>query len=208
MKKRDTSLFTDWVLNNRFSVGLINVLLVLVIVLVFNKISFILNPVNTFISAILPPLLVAMVQYYLMEPVVDKLEEKFKVPRTVTIMVIFAIVTVFLIWAINSLIPVVQSQIDSLVKNWPTIWKNSTNAVDELLHSPKFSGLRDSLQKQMTSLQKNFSKSMGSTVSSALGNLTSAVTVATAVFTTLATAAFCGQVRSPALGAGDQQAAA
>lgn len=121
MKKRDTSLFTDWVLNNRFSVGLINVLLVLVIVLVFNKISFILNPVNTFISAILPPLLVAMVQYYLMEPVVDKLEEKFKVPRTVTIMVIFAIVTVFLIWAINSLIPVVQSQIDSLVKNWPTI---------------------------------------------------------------------------------------
>ncbi len=55
MKKRDTSLFTDWVLNNRFSVGLINVLLVLVIVLVFNKISFILNPVNTFISAILPP---------------------------------------------------------------------------------------------------------------------------------------------------------
>ena len=115
MKKRDTSLFTDWVLNNRFSVGLINVLLALVIVLVFNKISFILNPVNTFISAILPPLLVAMVQYYLMEPVVDKLEEKFKVPRTVTIMVIFAIVTVFLIWAINSLIPVVQSQIDSLV---------------------------------------------------------------------------------------------
>jgi hypothetical protein len=76
MKKRDTSLFTDWVLNNRFSVGLINVLLVLVIVLVFNKISFILNPVNTFISAILPPLLVAMVQYYLMEPVVDKLEEE------------------------------------------------------------------------------------------------------------------------------------
>ena len=67
MKKRDTSLFTDWVLNNRFSVGLINVLLALVIVLVFNKISFILNPVNTFISAILPPLLVAMVQYYLME---------------------------------------------------------------------------------------------------------------------------------------------
>ncbi|MCD5537819.1 AI-2E family transporter [Lactobacillus delbrueckii] len=190
MKKRDTSLFTDWVLNNRFSVGLINVLLVLVIVLVFNKISFILNPVNTFISAILPPFLVAMVQYYLMEPVVDKLEEKFKVPRTVTIMVIFAIVTVFLIWAINSLIPVVQSQIDSLVKNWPTIWKNSTNAVDELLHSPKFSGLRDSLQKQMTSLQKNFSKSMGSTVSSALGNLTSTVTVATAVFTTLATAPF------------------
>ena len=124
MKKRDTSLFTDWVLNNRFSVGLINVLLALVIILVFNKISFILNPVNIFISAIMPPVLVAMVQYYLMEPVVDKLEEKFKVPRTVTILVIFAIVTVFLIWAINSLIPVVQSQIDSLVKNWHTIWKN------------------------------------------------------------------------------------
>ena len=74
MKKRDTSLFTDWVLNNRFSVGLINVLLALVIILVFNKISFILNPVNTFISAIMPPVLVAMVQYYLMEPVVDKTE--------------------------------------------------------------------------------------------------------------------------------------
>ena len=37
MKKRDTSLFTDWVLNNRFSVGLINVLLALVIVLVLTR---------------------------------------------------------------------------------------------------------------------------------------------------------------------------
>jgi hypothetical protein len=138
-------------------------------------------------------------------------------------MVIFAIVTVFLIWAINSLIPVVQSQIDSLVKNWPTIWKNSTNAVDELLHSPKFSGLRDSLQKQMTSLQKNFSKSMGSTVLQRPGEFNqrghrsdsrlhdpghSSVFALLYAERRAQTAAFSGQVRSPALGAGDQQVAA
>ncbi|GHV96897.1 AI-2E family transporter [Lactobacillus nasalidis] len=190
MKKRETSIFTEWVLNNRFSVGLINVLLTLVIILVFNKISFVLSPINTFVSAVLPPILVALVQYYLMNPLVDLLEKRFKVPRPVTILAIFALVTVFLVWVINSLIPVVQNQIDSLVKNWPTIWKNSTNTVDDLLHSPRFSGLRDSLQKQLTSLQQDFSNTLGSTVTNALSNLTSAVSVATAIFTTLATAPF------------------
>ena len=57
MKKKKDSIFTQWVLDNRFSVGLINIFLCLVIVLIFNKVSFVLNPVKTFMWAILPPVI-------------------------------------------------------------------------------------------------------------------------------------------------------
>lgn len=190
MKKKADSVFSQWVLNNRFSVGLINVLLTLIIILVFNRISFIFDPVNVFLGAVMPPVIVALLQYYLMNPVVNRLEKRFKVPRTITILAIFALVTLLIIWMINSMIPVVQNQINSLVKNWPAIWKNATEAIDDLLSKPKLSGLRDSIQKQLTSLQKDMNQLTGSAVSNAFSNLTNAVNVAASVFTTLATAPF------------------
>ena len=49
------SFFEKWFLNNRFSVILFNLLLFFLIIWVFNKISFVLNPAWVFFSAILPP---------------------------------------------------------------------------------------------------------------------------------------------------------
>ena len=76
-----------------------------------------LNPFWTFFNAIFPPILVASIQYYLMDPVVDWMEKKLKVPRIITIILLFVIVVGGLIWIINTLIPIIQHQTDSLVKN-------------------------------------------------------------------------------------------
>lgn len=189
MKKKD-SIFTQWVLDNRFSVGLINIFLCLVIVLIFNKVSFVLNPVKTFMWAILPPVILALLQYYLMNPVVDWLEKKFKVPRTVTILLIFALVICFLVWMINTLIPLLQHQIQSLIDNWPSIWKNASETVQGVLKDPRMGTVRASIDKQLASLQKNMSQIGDKAIGNALSSLTSAVNVAATVFMTLFTAPF------------------
>src|SRR5699024_4313547 len=82
---RGGTVFKKWFLDNRFSIVLLNVLLFFLIIWVFNKVSFVLNPAWIFFSAILPPLLLAVIQYYIMNPVVDWCERKFKIPRVVTI---------------------------------------------------------------------------------------------------------------------------
>ncbi len=190
MKKKKDNIFTQWVLDNRFSVGLINIFLCLVIVLIFNKVSFVLNPVKTFMWAILPPVILALLQYYLMNPVVDWLEKKFKVPRTVTILLIFALVICFLVWMINTLIPLLQHQIQSLLDNWPSIWKNASETVQGVLKDPRMGTVRASIDKQLASLQKNMSQIGDKAIGNALSSLTSAVNVAATVFMTLFTAPF------------------
>ena len=190
MKKKKDNIFTQWVLDNRFSVGLINIFLCLVIVLIFNKVSFVLNPVKTFIWAILPPVILALLQYYLMNPMVDWLEKKFKVPRTVTILLIFALVICFLVWMINTLIPLLQHQIQSLIDNWPSIWKNASETVQGVLKDPRMGTVRASIDKQLASLQKNMSQIGDKAIGNALSSLTSAVNVAATVFMTLFTAPF------------------
>ena len=93
-KSKKETLFKKWFLDNRFSIVLLNILLFFLIIWIFKKISFVLNPAWVFFSAILPPLLLAVIQYYVMNPVVDWFEKKFKVPRVATILVLFLFVLI------------------------------------------------------------------------------------------------------------------
>ena len=169
-KHRGETLFKRWFLNNRFSIVLLNILLFFLIIWVFNKISFVLNPAWVFFSAILPPLLLALIQYYIMNPVVDWFEKKFRVPRVLTIIVLFLFVVIAMIWIINILVPIAQHQINSLVKNWPHIWNDAVNATQNALRDPRLHSVKGSIQ--------------------GIGNISSAVSIITMIVMTLLTAPF------------------
>ena len=189
-KRTHRTVFEKWFLNNRFSIILVNILLFFLIIWVFNKISFVLNPAWLFFSAILPPLLLAVIQYYIMNPLVDILEKKLKVPRVLTIVVLFIIVIAILIWIINTLIPIAQGQINALIKNWPHIWNDSTNAVQEALRDPRLHSVMSNLQSMVDNAQKTLFRSGQDAFNTTLGNITSAVNIITMVGMTLLTAPF------------------
>lgn len=189
-KRTHRTVFEKWFLNNRFSIILVNILLFFLIIWVFNKISFVLNPAWLFFSAILPPLLLAVIQYYIMNPLVDILEKKLKVPRVLTIVVLFIIVIAMLIWIINTLIPIAQGQINALIKNWPHIWNDSTNAVQEALRDPRLHSVKSNLQSMVDNAQKTLFRSGQDAFNTTLGNITSAVNIITMVGMTLLTAPF------------------
>lgn len=188
--RKKANFFEKWFLDNRFSVILFNLLLFFLIIWVFNKISFVLNPAWMFFSAILPPVLLATIQFYVMNPVVDWLEKKWRVPRVLTIIVLFLIVVVALIWIINTIIPIVQEQINSLVKNWPKIWDDAVNATQNALRDPRLNSVRSNIDKIIDNTQKTLFKSGQTTVNVALTNISSAVSIITMIIMTLMTAPF------------------
>lgn len=189
-QSQKATLFDKWFLNNRFSVVLFNLLLFFLIIWVFNKISFVLNPAWVFFSAILPPILLAIIQYYIMNPLVDYLERKFKVPRVATIVVLFVIVVVALIWIINTLIPIVQTQLNSLIKNWPHIWNDAVNVTQNTLKDPRLQDVRNNMKKIVDSAQKTLFKTIQGTINGAISNISSAVSIITMIVMTLVTAPF------------------
>ena len=189
-KSKKETLFKKWFLDNRFSIVLLNILLFFLIIWIFKKISFVLNPAWVFFSAILPPLLLAVIQYYVMNPVVDWFEKKFKVPRVATILVLFLFVLIALIWIINILVPIAQNQINSLINNWPHIWNDAVNATQNALRDPRLHEVKGSLQGMIDNTQKTLFKSGQSTINATLDNISSAVSIITMIVMTLLTAPF------------------
>lgn len=187
-KTKRVTFFEKWFLNNRFSIILFNLLLFFLIIWMFNKISFVLNPAWAFFNAILPPILLAVIQYYIMNPVVDWLEKKWRVPRTVTIVVLFILVVVALIWIINTIIPIVQGQINSLVKNWPRIWNDAVNSTQEALRDPRLHSVRGNLDKMISNAQRTLFKSGQEAFNNTLSSISSAVSIITMIAMTLITA--------------------
>ncbi|MBU3828989.1 MAG: AI-2E family transporter [Candidatus Lactobacillus pullistercoris] len=184
------SFFEKWFLNNRFSVILFNLLLFFLIIWVFNKISFVLNPAWVFFSAILPPVLLAIIQYYVMNPLVDWLEKHWRIPRVVTIIALFLLVIVILIWIINTIIPIVQGQINALIKNWPHIWDDAVNATQTTLRDPRLHSVRGNIDKIVDNTQKTLFKSGQDAVNATITNISSAVSIITMIVMTLLTAPF------------------
>lgn len=107
-----------------------------------------------------------------------------------TIVVLFIIVIAILIWIINTLIPIAQGQINALIKNWPHIWNDSTNAVQEALRDPRLHSVKSNLQSMVDNAQKTLFRSGQDAFNTTLGNITSAVNIITMVGMTLLTAPF------------------
>lgn len=180
-------LWRDWLLNNRFTIVMINLLLFFLVIFIFNQISFVLNPFWAFFNAIFPPILLATLQYYLMDPVVDFLQDRFHVPRTLTIVLLFVLIVLLLVWLLNWIVPIVQAQMTSLIKNWPHYWHGAQAAFQHAARDPHFHYLRRDVNKWIAKLRWGLAHF---DVGNAFSSLNSAVNVVVMTFTTLLTAPF------------------
>jgi len=138
----------------------------------------------------MPPVILALVLYYLINPLINVLESKFHVNRIISITFVFIIILALLIWGVMSLIPFVQSQVDSLVKNWPQYWNSLNKSLQNMFSDPKLHMVKERLIQTNTSVTKSFEKSMDQILPQTMNNLSSAVSVLTNVVVILMTAPF------------------
>lgn len=178
--------FKRWFLGNKVVSGLLILLLILVNIFVFSKVSYVLNPVKGFLEIVGLPVILSMVLYYLLNPVIDWMEEK-KIPRVYGIAIVFLIIVGLLIWGVTTLIPLIRNQLSSLVSNWPEYWSNITTQIDGLLRSDVFSQIElqfqefnDNLMNSLSAQANVLLDSTFSSIGSVVGTITSIVI---AVFT-------------------------
>lgn len=188
--ERKRSWFYKWFLNNQLTVILINIFLVFLIIYLFSKISFVFAPIGQIMDIVMPPVILALILYYLINPLINVLETKFHVNRIISITFVFIIILALLIWGVMSLIPFVQGQVDSLIKNWPQYWDSLNKSLQNMFSDPKLHVFKERLIQTNTSVTKSFEKSMDKILPQTFNNLSSAVGVLTNVLVILMTAPF------------------
>ena len=181
-KTSQRSIFYRWWLNNKMVTSLLIILLLLAIIYMMKRVNFIFQPLAELFAAVGAPIILAGIFYYLLNPMVDWVEQKYHVSRTVTIAGQFIILALLIVWGLAVFIPWISDQVVSLVHHWPTYWRRMVNIVDDMTSDKRFDGVNDwlnetndDLTKWLTNYSTEYAKRGISGVGSVLGTLTSTV---------------------------------
>lgn len=91
----------------------IGILIVLTIILIFRKVAIFLTPFADFISTLFTPIVMSLLFYYLLRPLIYFLE-KFNIPRLLTIVCIYVLLVIAIIFFIAYIGPILTEQITAL----------------------------------------------------------------------------------------------
>ncbi|MCD2257275.1 AI-2E family transporter [Lactobacillus sp. CC-MHH1034] len=188
--KPKRSIFFKWILNNKFTVFLLNILIILLIILLFTKVRFVFAPVGKFLNVVAPPIFLAAVFYYLMEPLVALLERKWHWKRMVSITILFILLVGLLALGISLLIPYIQKQTQSLVANWPQYWQAVQDWLKNISGQPSFRPIKDQLNASTDTITKSIGSWFQKNFVSTFSNIGSAVGTVTTIIVNVITAPF------------------
>lgn len=180
-EKRPLSWFWKWFLNNQAVTSLLVVLLVLLILFMFTKVSYLFEPIWQFLAIVRLPIILAGILYYLMNPAVDYLERK-GIKRIYSIFGLFILVIGLIVWGVVVIVPKIQEQSMSFVENLPGYLDIIENKVNEILSDPIFSQVQDQLEASnekliasMTDIIQNLSRSTIQNIGSFFGAVATVV---------------------------------
>lgn len=109
-------------------------LLIFLIIFVGVKINFVFRPVGLLVQTLFFPFLIAGVLYYLFRPLVNFLQLK-KVPRALSILLIYLIAAVMISSLVYFVGPILQKQINSLIDSTPAFIEWIKEKITELQHN-------------------------------------------------------------------------
>ncbi|MGN7761700.1 AI-2E family transporter [Paenibacillus sp. 22594] len=111
--------FKKFFLNNRFVVTLLIVLLIGINILVFSKVPFIFKPISVLLHTVAAPLLLSGIAYYLLNPLVDRLERRSKIRRPYGIAILYLLIAGIITLILLTVIPMIRTQLVGLIDNFP-----------------------------------------------------------------------------------------
>lgn len=174
--------FKKFFLNNKFVVWLLIVLLTGLTILVFSKIPFVFKPLSVLLHTVAAPLLLSGIAYYLLNPLVDRLEKRSRVKRAYGIVILYLIIIGIITLILLTVIPLIRTQLMGLIDNFP---QYSTQIQDEFLQltgSELFSKLQSSvgtdlsdITGKVTAWASTFLNNAASGVGNFVGTLTEIV---------------------------------
>ncbi|AEF25415.1 membrane protein [Streptococcus parauberis KCTC 11537] len=154
-KKNDSQLsetwFYKWVLNNQALSIMLVVLVFLLTILVFTKVSFLFRPIFSFLTILMLPLVISTILYYLTKPSVD-LIENLGPNRTTSIFIVFGLIICILIWAFSGLIPMISNQMTTFLKDLPKYVGTVNQEANKFLENKWLVSYQAELQDMLTNI--------------------------------------------------------
>ncbi len=180
-RKPPVSWFWKWFLNNQIVTGLLIVLLILLNINLFTRVSYLFTPVWQFLAIVGLPIILAGILYYLMNPVVDYFEKK-GLKRLYSIIALFVLVIGLLVWGVVVIVPKIQEQTLSFIDNFPLYVKVVERTLNELFSDPIFSQVQEQLSTSgerlmasLTEIIQNVSKTTFQNLGNFFGALASII---------------------------------
>ncbi|ENG5639959.1 cell elongation protein CozEb [Staphylococcus aureus] len=164
------SRYMKFVGGNDLVFSLIALVLLGIVIFIFEKVSYVFDPFIIVFKTIAAPIIVSLILFYLFNPIVNMME-RYRIPRVAGISIIYlAVVGVFTL-IVNLLIPIIGSQVDSLVKNSPQYLEKLINSIDKIANNTFFSSYYsqindwlNSLPKKIPSMLSEFTDGFGSKI--------------------------------------------
>lgn len=172
--KTGTERFKAFILNNKFVLFLLVLLLAGLNVMVLSKISYIFTPLTVLLKTLLLPVILAGIVYYLMNPAVDYLERK-GVKRVHSIISLFLFVAAFITVLLVAVIPFLSDQMTALLENLPRYVEQLKQEFDQFVGSAGFLQIQEWLNLNPTELTGNVTEQASSVLNGALNSFGSFV---------------------------------
>ena len=173
----------------KFHYWLLQILLIVAIIYICTKISFLFQPVGVLFSTLFVPIIITGFLYFLLNPIVRFLQ-KGKVPKTLAIIIVYIVVIGLIILAVGSIVPMISKQITELFSNIPTYadqaikffnYLNDTKQYKWVMNQDYVSieDITDNLKAYAQTIPSNLSNGIGAIIST-MTNIT--VTIVTVPF--------------------------
>lgn len=160
---------------NKLQYWLIQILLILTIIFVSTKISFLFQPIGIFFSTVFFPILITGFLYFLLNPVVTFLTRK-KVPKIIAILVIYLAFTGLLVLAIGNLVPAISNQFTALANDLPRYANKTLDFFNDVAHSSQYqwvideqSDLLDTTEQKLIAFANTLPNRITASLSSIVG---------------------------------------
>lgn len=112
-------------------------ILIGILIYTFNTISFIFKPLQVMFSSIIAPVILAIVFYYVLNPMVTFLEHR-GTNRTLGTTIVFTLFILLIVYGFVLLIPIVATQLTNLVNEFPQYIVRMNAGIDRLLADSNF----------------------------------------------------------------------
>ena len=185
-KEKDFSLswFFKWFVDNKAITVFLVALLMGLNILVLSKISFIFTPLLEFGAAVMLPVIISGLLYYLLNPIVDFLE-RHRVKRIIAISIVFILIALLILWGLAVAIPAIQRQVLSFMKNLPDYLEKANMTIDDFLDNKVSPEIKPQLDEWTSQLSQNITSWASSFSARAVNWVSNLIAVASQVIIAL-----------------------
>ncbi|WP_449540202.1 AI-2E family transporter [Ferdinandcohnia sp. Marseille-Q9671] len=168
---------------------LIQILLILTIIFVSTKITFLFKPIGVFFSTVFFPILITGFLYFLLNPVVRFLHRK-KVPKVLGILIIYVVFFGLIVLAIGNLVPVISAQFTALGNALPGYANQAMDFFEDFSKSSEFKWIQDEQQDLLKTIEEKLIAFANTLPNRITGGITQIIGVITSIAIILVTVPF------------------